>query len=107
MDPCLKEWMNIDILWEAVISKSNTGDYTYAAPVTIKGYVAEGKKIRITGEDEEIMAKSTIYLDETHVDVQEGDRLTPPHDIARLVKLRNIYYDPPTGLPYLVEAFIV
>lgn len=105
MDPALKQFMNIPIKWDKLAGRTNTGDAQYIPQNDLYGYVTQGKILKFGAEEEEIVAKNTIYLDETNI-VSEGDLLTPPTDIARVVAHVQKYYEPLTNQLYLLEVFV-
>lgn len=93
MDPQLKKMLNQTIVWKKVTGQSGMGDPTYAAPVSLKGYVAGKTTILLDEAGAEITSLFAVYMDEVSGPlISTNDLITLPTGKSSKVLSVRIFY---------------
>jgi len=95
MEAQMKARLNQSITLESYLSQTGAGVPSYAAAVTIKGFIVGRLLFRTNRIGEQVYSQQTVFVDETKAAlIKTKDRLTLPGGLVCLVKDTQIFYSP-------------
>lgn len=106
MDKLLKRYLKQDIIVTSFLSRDGAGDATYAAPVTVKGFLTGKTTVLISPAGVQRVSSQVIYFDEiTGPTIKHEDQLTLPDGREFTVTDYKPYYNGKGEFDY-VEVYL-
>lgn len=93
MNKALKRQMKLNVTLEKYLGMDGTGESTYSAPITVRGFLQGEVTLVRTPTGEEVVSQQTLFLDETRATLGIKDRITLPSGQKPAIINISVLYD--------------